>query len=135
MPTAERSPKRPRRTGRVDWQRVRATTENEIARQIAADPDAAPEITDEALDRAVIVGPGGMRTPYRHRVERRTDRCLAPGTKAPTTGQYEIIGPRGGRTSEERTVIKGEPLPPTPASGQRYRPVLSGRRRPAPETG
>jgi hypothetical protein len=135
MPTAERSPKQPGQAGRVDWERVRATTENEIARQIAADPETAPEVTDEALDRAVIVGPGGKRTPYRHRVERRTDRCLAPGTKAPATGQYEIIGPRGGRTGEERTVIKGEPLPPTPASGQRYRPVLPGRRRPAPETG
>jgi hypothetical protein len=135
MPTAERSPKQPVRTGRVDWQRVRATTEHEIARQIAADPDTAPEMTEEALDRAVIVGPSGQRTPYRDRVERRTDQCLAPGTKAPTSGQYEIIGPRGGRTGEERTVIKGEPLPPTPASGQRYRPVRRSRRRPALETG
>ncbi len=46
---------------------------------------------------------------------------LKPGAKAPASGQYEIVGPRGGRTGEERTVVRGEPLPPTPKSGQRYR--------------
>lgn len=44
-----------------------------------------------------------------------------PGQKAPASGQYEIVGPRGGQTGEERTVVKGEPLPPTPEQGQRYR--------------
>lgn len=43
-----------------------------------------------------------------------------PGQKATRSGQYEIVGPRGGRTGEERTVTRGEPLPPTPKSGQRY---------------
>ena len=43
-----------------------------------------------------------------------------PGEKAPISGQYEIIGPRGGRTGEERTVTKDEPLPPTPTSGQKF---------------
>lgn len=43
-----------------------------------------------------------------------------PGTTAPASGQYEIVGPRGGRTGEERTVTKGEPLPPTPKTGQGY---------------
>lgn len=129
MPTAERSRKRPAQSGTVDWHRVRATTENEIARQIAEDPDTAPDVTEEALDRAVIVGPSGNRTPYRRRLEGRTDQCLTPGTRAPRSGLYEIVGPRGGRTGEERTVTKGEPLPPTPASGQRYRPP-SGRGRP-----
>jgi hypothetical protein len=46
---------------------------------------------------------------------------LKPGEKAPASGQYEIVGPRGGRTGEERTVTRGEPLPPTPQSGQTYR--------------
>jgi hypothetical protein len=36
------------------------------------------------------------------------------GQEAPKSGQYEIVGPRGGRTGEERTVTKGESLPPTP---------------------
>ena len=45
---------------------------------------------------------------------------LKPGEKAPASGQYEIIGPRGGRTGEERTVVKKEPLPPPPEKGQKY---------------
>ena len=43
-----------------------------------------------------------------------------PGQKAPVSGQYEIIGPRGGRTGKERTVEKGEILPPTPEGDQTY---------------
>lgn len=37
-----------------------------------------------------------------------------PGQRAVRSGQYEVVGPRGGRTGEERTVVRGEPLPPTP---------------------
>lgn len=48
---------------------------------------------------------------------------LKPGTHAPRSGQYEIIGPRGGHTGVERTVVKREPLPPTPGAGQGYRLV------------
>ena len=43
-----------------------------------------------------------------------------PGETASASGQYEIIGPRGGHTGEERTVVRGEPLPPTPGPGQTY---------------
>lgn len=46
---------------------------------------------------------------------------LKPGQTAPRSGQYEIVGPRGGGTGKERTVVRGEPLPPTPQSGQGYR--------------
>jgi hypothetical protein len=46
---------------------------------------------------------------------------LRPGVSAPRSGQYEIVGPRGGNAGgQERTVSRGEPLPPTPAAGQRY---------------
>jgi hypothetical protein len=48
---------------------------------------------------------------------------LTPGTLAPASGQYEIIGPRGGQTGVERTVVRGEPLPPTPSAGETYRLV------------
>ncbi|MCX6032966.1 MAG: hypothetical protein NT169_27225 [Chloroflexi bacterium] len=48
---------------------------------------------------------------------------LRPGQRAPESGQYGIIGPRGGDTGAERTVVKNEPLPPTPKSGQTYRIV------------
>jgi len=47
-----------------------------------------------------------------------------PGEKADRSGQYEIVGPRGGKTSHgERTVVTGEPLPPTPEPGQKFRLV------------
>lgn len=46
---------------------------------------------------------------------------LRPGRRAPASGQYEIVGPRGGRTGVERTVVRGEPLPPTPGQKQTYR--------------
>jgi hypothetical protein len=47
---------------------------------------------------------------------------VKPGHKAPVSGQYQIIGPRGGKGAE-RTVTKGEPLPPPPAKGSTYRLV------------
>ena len=47
-------------------------------------------------------------------------RSMKPGQHAERSGQYEIVGPRGGHTGAERTVVKGEPLPPTPEAGQKY---------------
>lgn len=50
------------------------------------------------------------------------DDLLKPGEKAPESGQYGIVGPRGGDAGgQERTVSKGETLPPTPKSGQKYK--------------
>ncbi|CAB3647576.1 putative proteinA [Achromobacter pulmonis] len=46
-----------------------------------------------------------------------------PGEKANRSGQYEIVGPRGGGTGKERTVVKNEPFPPTPKPGQGYKIV------------
>ena len=43
-----------------------------------------------------------------------------PGEKAKTSGQYERVGPRGGKTGREVTVTKNEPFPPTPEPGQGY---------------
>lgn len=48
------------------------------------------------------------------------DGVLRPGQSAPRSGQYEQIGPRGGHTGVERTVVRGEPLPPTPRGGMGY---------------
>lgn len=45
---------------------------------------------------------------------------MRPGTNAPRSGQYKQVGSRGGRTGEERTVTRGEPLPPTPKPGMGY---------------
>jgi hypothetical protein len=43
-----------------------------------------------------------------------------PGEECPISGQWEIVGPRGGRTRDERTITKGEPFPPTLESGQKF---------------
>jgi hypothetical protein len=43
-----------------------------------------------------------------------------PGQKAPVSGQYAIIGPRGGNTGVEHTIIRGKHMPPTPKPGQTY---------------
>ena len=42
-----------------------------------------------------------------------------PGEIAPKSGQYQIIGPKGGKGSE-RTVVKGEHFPPTPQKGSTF---------------
>lgn len=47
MPIVRRSVKEIRKhAGRVDWKRVRRTTDREIAAQIAADPDIAPDMAE-----------------------------------------------------------------------------------------
>ncbi len=47
MPIVRRTAKEIRKSGgRVNWERVRHTTEEEIAAQIAADPNTAPEVGD-----------------------------------------------------------------------------------------
>jgi hypothetical protein len=48
-----------------------------------------------------------------------------PGQKCPRSGQYEIVNRNGNRTGVERTVVRGEPFPPTPKAGQGY--VISDR--------
>jgi len=50
-------------------------------------------------------------------------KTYSPGQKAKQSGQYEIVGPRGGDTGKERTVVRREPFPPTPEAGQRYKLV------------
>ena len=47
---------------------------------------------------------------------------LKPGEKAPCSGQYQQIGPRGGQ-GHEVTVTKGEPLPPSQSKGSSYKLV------------
>jgi uncharacterized protein (DUF4415 family) len=43
-----------KRVSRTDWAKVDATTDEDIARQIAEDPDAAPELTDEWFAAAEV---------------------------------------------------------------------------------
>lgn len=46
--------------------------------------------------------------------------ALKPGQKAPASGQYGVIGSRGGNLNKEVSVVKGEPMPPTQKPGQTY---------------
>lgn len=48
-----------------------------------------------------------------------TKKGFKPGQKAPRSGQYQKIGPRGGK-GDEVTSVKGEPLPPTQTKGTTY---------------
>lgn len=50
-------------------------------------------------------------------------RNLKPGTPTPKSGQYAVIGPRGGNTGREITSTKGNPLPPAPKSNMTYKLV------------
>ena len=52
-----------------------------------------------------------------------SEKYYKPGEISPKSGQYEVVGSRGGRIGIERTVVKGEPFPPTSQSGQKYRLV------------
>lgn len=47
---------------------------------------------------------------------------LKPGSDAPKSGQYQEIGPRGGK-GREVTSVKGETLPPTTQHGATYKLV------------
>ena len=48
-------------------------------------------------------------------------RTFKPGEKAPTSGQYGRLLKGGKKSGNEVTVVKGEPFPPAPKKGQRYR--------------
>jgi putative transcriptional regulator len=58
MPIIKRSVKEIRKSGgRVRWDKVRATTDEEITVQIASDPDTAPEVGDVTKFRRVYNPP------------------------------------------------------------------------------
>lgn len=44
-----------------------------------------------------------------------------PGQTVPTSGQWGLVGPRGGNTGQEVTSVKGEPFPPTPKPHMTYK--------------
>ena len=55
-------PSRSRGYMAMDWAKIDATTDEDIARQIAEDPDTAPELTDAMMLNAVIVINGVRRS-------------------------------------------------------------------------
>ncbi len=46
-----------------------------------------------------------------------------PGQSVPRSGQYKVVGPRGGSQGHEITAVKGEPFPPTRKPGLGFRLV------------
>ena len=48
------------------------------------------------------------------------NKIQKPGEIANISGQYEIVGPKGGKTGIEITAVEGKPLPPTPKPGQGF---------------
>ena len=40
-------------------------------------------------------------------------KYLKPGEKAPVSGQYNVLGPIGGKKGAEITAVKGRRLPPS----------------------
>ena len=50
---------------------------------------------------------------------KKASKGLKPGQKAPASGQYQQVGPRGGK-GREVTTVKGERLPPTTTPGSSY---------------
>jgi hypothetical protein len=45
---------------------------------------------------------------------------LKSGNQAPKSGEYNIIGPRGGIVKTGISMDKGETLPPTPKPNQHF---------------
>jgi uncharacterized protein (DUF4415 family) len=70
MPIVRRSAAEIRKhKGRVNWARVRGTTDHEIAAQIASDPDTAPMLDEEWFRTARLVMPE-PKVPVSIRVDR-----------------------------------------------------------------
>jgi|GEM_PF-1058398 len=63
---------------------------------------------------------GVLHSLRRHRCLRTV--ALSRGQTAPKSGQYQEIGPRGGK-GHEVTVVKGETLPPTTQKGSTFKIV------------
>ena len=45
---------------------------------------------------------------------------IKPGTPCPASGQYRVVGPKGGKQPGEVTSTEGKPMPPTAKPNQSY---------------
>ncbi len=76
----------------------------------------------EPINESVTSARKELQVSYSNRVlvsNRNRPTGLKPGSIAPRSGQYQQIGPRGGK-GKEVTAVKGEPLPPTPKKNIHY---------------
>lgn len=58
------------------------------------------------------------RSSHASRSDTRTEARTTSSARRATSSPY---GPRGGDTGKQRTVTRGEPLPPTPKAGQHFK--------------
>ncbi len=112
------------------------TTESIRKQDVSAPKRALPESKKDISARKKVLSEGKKGISIRKPIisnERQKDASvlsktvsdkkedmLKSGNIADRSGQYEIVGSHSGKTGEERTVVKGEPLPPTPKTGQGY---------------
>jgi hypothetical protein len=80
-----------------------------------------------AFQQPKLTGEDRARTNQEHSNRKRripmSNKTVRPGQTVPRSGQYEIQGARGGNTGKERTMVRGETVPPTPKSGQSFKLV------------
>jgi putative transcriptional regulator len=57
MSIVKRKAAEPPRAHRPDWKALGALSDDEIAEQIRANPDAAPDVSDWPMDRAMLTEP------------------------------------------------------------------------------
>lgn len=48
---------------------------------------------------------------------------VRPGESVKTSGQYVIVGPRGGVSKREVTLVENKPAPPTPKPNSHFQCV------------
>ena len=53
-------------------------------------------------------------------------KTVKPGQVVPNSGEWVIVGPRGG-IGKERTLVKGQMAPPTPSAGSHFKLVRPAR--------
>src|SRR4051812_43300643 len=71
-----------RRVARADLERIDATTDDDIARQIAADPDTAPVMSDEEWEQVVAAS----KQPPREQIAFKVDRDVLEFFKSDGAG-------------------------------------------------
>jgi len=83
---AKKSIKRADKTAQVDWDRIDAMTDADIARQIGANPDAAPDMAPEVDVRAIREAAGMTQAEFAaaYRFSVRTLQEWERGAKRPS---------------------------------------------------
>jgi uncharacterized protein (DUF4415 family) len=97
----------------VDWARIDATTDKEIDRQIADDPDTAPIADDQFYERAVLVLPE-PKTP----VSLRVDSDVLRGFRSAGAGYQAEMNAVLRRYAVDRGWIEAKPDRPPARRGR-----------------